>query len=299
MADTLPSVIIYKPENITGNNRNLTDTVKLNIALKSIEKYKEIEQLYIYTKTMNILPPENTEIKFDYITEDRFRDIIKNRNAVQNWKKLANKVKKDNFLDDIDEITYYLRYYMGLKKLKEILLHNAHKDVMDKLKKFLSVGDDYTDYSEEDISTDAEKSAADRTAVVQGAVKTRGNLVALPSTKSMPKQEIVVFNVVSGGRSSQTKGIADYLTQNKCVIVNVAAADNEMRRRTLDFLSGISFAMGGSKARVADYVYVFAPSSMTISNAQPDGSDEDSGLTPSGGDNGEYGDYEGYRGPYR
>ncbi|MCR4784177.1 MAG: cell division protein SepF [bacterium] len=171
--------------------------------------------------------------------------------------------------------------------------------IMDKLKKFLSVGDDYTDYSEEDISTDAEKSAADRTAVVQGAVKTRGNLVALPSTKSMPKQEIVVFNVVSGGRSSQTKGIADYLTQNKCVIVNVAAADNEMRRRTLDFLSGISFAMGGSKARVADYVYVFAPSSMTISNAQPDGSDEDSGLTPSGGDNGEYGDYEGYRGPYR
>ncbi len=78
MADTLPSVIIYKPENITGNNRNLTDTVKLNIALKSIGKYKEIEQLYIYTKTMNILPPENTEIKFDYITEDRFRDIIKN-----------------------------------------------------------------------------------------------------------------------------------------------------------------------------------------------------------------------------
>lgn len=75
MADTLPTVIICKPENITAKNENLSDLDKLNTALKSIDNPKEISQ--IYTETINILPTEIPEKKFSYIKEENFRKIIK------------------------------------------------------------------------------------------------------------------------------------------------------------------------------------------------------------------------------
>lgn len=77
MADTLPSVIIYKPENIFGENRNLTDFAKLEIALKAIKNPEEISQISIYTKTINISPTEFPEKEFSYIKEDSFEKIIK------------------------------------------------------------------------------------------------------------------------------------------------------------------------------------------------------------------------------
>jgi transcriptional regulator with AAA-type ATPase domain len=77
MADTLPTVIIYKPENIIGINRTLTDFAKLNIALKTIENPEKISQISIYTKTINISPTEFPEKKFSYVKEENFREIIK------------------------------------------------------------------------------------------------------------------------------------------------------------------------------------------------------------------------------
>ncbi len=144
--------------------------------------------------------------------------------------------------------------------------------IMEKLKKFLSVGDDYEDYSDEEYAAESGGNPTTQKTAVHESVKARGNLVALPSTKSLPKQEIIVVSIVG---SNQTKGIADYLTQDKCVVVNVSAADKGLSRRTLDFLSGISFARGGSKAKIADNIYIFAPASMTISAAQSDLSDEE------------------------
>lgn len=78
MAENKPSVIIYKPENIFGQNRTLTDFAKLNIALKAIENPKETERICIYSETIDILPSETSEIKYDYITEDEYKEIIKN-----------------------------------------------------------------------------------------------------------------------------------------------------------------------------------------------------------------------------
>ena len=106
----------------------------LRIILSNYSEFKNNQLLYNIRRWLFKAKYLTAEINAKRIA-DFFRDIIKNRNAVQNWKKLANKLKKDNFLDDIDEITYYLRYYIGLKKLKEMLLHNVYKNVMDKLKK--------------------------------------------------------------------------------------------------------------------------------------------------------------------
>jgi len=63
------------------------------------------------------------------------KDIEKYKKAVRNWKKLAKKLKKNNYDDDLDEIYNSLRNLIGLNRLKKPILHNAQKTVMDNLKK--------------------------------------------------------------------------------------------------------------------------------------------------------------------
>ena len=106
----------------------------LRIILSNYTDFKNNQLLYNIRKWQYKAKYLTTKINAKRIA-DFFKDIIKNKNAVQNWKKLASKLNKDNCLDNIDEITYYLRYYIGLKKLKKILLNNIHKDVIDNLKK--------------------------------------------------------------------------------------------------------------------------------------------------------------------
>ena len=61
------------------------------------------------------------------------KDIEKYKNAVKKWKKLAKKLKKNNYDDDLDEIYDRLRNLMGMNKLKKPILHNARKTVMDNI----------------------------------------------------------------------------------------------------------------------------------------------------------------------
>ena len=83
------------------------------------------------------------------------KDILKYKKAVKNWKKLADKLRKNNFDDDLDKMCYYLRKLIGLNKLKKTLLHNINKNTMDDLnknnciKKFLNKIRPYFDKNDE------------------------------------------------------------------------------------------------------------------------------------------------------
>ena len=63
------------------------------------------------------------------------KDIQKKKDAYKNWRKLADKLRKNNFEDDLDELYYNLSNLIALKKLEKLILHNAQKNVMDKLNK--------------------------------------------------------------------------------------------------------------------------------------------------------------------
>ena len=45
------------------------------------------------------------------------KDIQKKKDAYKNWRKLADKLRKNNFEDDLDELYYYLSNLIALKKL--------------------------------------------------------------------------------------------------------------------------------------------------------------------------------------
>lgn len=58
--------------------------------------------------------------------------------------------------------------------------------------------------------------------------------------------------------------IADHLTSNRTVMVNFENTDSETTKRTVDFMSGITYAVGGSVQRVAGTIFMFVPARVEV-----------------------------------
>ena len=61
--------------------------------------------------------------------------------------------------------------------------------------------------------------------------------------------------------------IGDRFKAAQAVIVNLQHADRDLRRRIVDFASGLCYALGGSMERVADQVYLLVPTDVEVSDA--------------------------------
>lgn len=59
--------------------------------------------------------------------------------------------------------------------------------------------------------------------------------------------------------------VADRFKANQPVIVNLEAAERDLRRRLIDFCSGLCYGLGGQMERVADHVYLLTPSNVEVS----------------------------------
>jgi hypothetical protein len=83
------------------------------------------------------------------------KEIEKYKKAIKNWKRLANKLRRDNFNFDLEEILYNLRILKGFKILDKILKNKAQNLVMNALKrnnylqKFLYIIRPYFDKNDE------------------------------------------------------------------------------------------------------------------------------------------------------
>ena len=58
--------------------------------------------------------------------------------------------------------------------------------------------------------------------------------------------------------------IADHLTHSRTVVVNFSKTDTETTKRTIDFMSGITYAVGGGVQRISGNIFVFAPDRVEI-----------------------------------
>jgi cell division inhibitor SepF len=59
---------------------------------------------------------------------------------------------------------------------------------------------------------------------------------------------------------------AEDLKERRPVIVNLEKADEDMARRVLDFISGVTYALNGFYERVGDKVFLFTPSNIIIAD---------------------------------
>ena len=62
----------------------------------------------------------------------------------------------------------------------------------------------------------------------------------------------------------EASGIADHLNNRHTVVLNLEAADREVSRRLVDFLSGVAYANKGTLKRVAKATFLITPSSIDM-----------------------------------
>jgi cell division inhibitor SepF len=79
-----------------------------------------------------------------------------------------------------------------------------------------------------------------------------------------PMQSAKVHVVAPGG-FNDAQEIGDKLKANQPVIVNLQSSDADLRRRLIDFASGLTYGLGGQMERVAKEVFLLTPSNVEIS----------------------------------
>ena len=96
-----------------------------------------------------------------------------------------------------------------------------------------------------------------------GAIATR-----TPVIRPMSAGEATRVQVVAPTRFGDAKEIADCLKTNRPVIVNLQVADRDLQRRMIDFCSGVTYALSGEMEKVADEVFLLAPTNVKVSDEE-------------------------------
>lgn len=66
---------------------------------------------------------------------------------------------------------------------------------------------------------------------------------------------------------NEAQAIGDRFKAGRAVIINLQGVDRDLRRRLVDFASGLCYAVGGKMDRVADQVYLLTPPDVVVSTA--------------------------------
>ncbi|MHB8219607.1 MAG: cell division protein SepF [Acidimicrobiales bacterium] len=89
-----------------------------------------------------------------------------------------------------------------------------------------------------------------------------------PSVRPVSPGEAAKVQVVAPVRFGDAKEIADCLKANRPVIVNLQVADRDLQRRMIDFCSGVTYALSGEMEKVADEVFLLAPTNVKVSDEE-------------------------------
>lgn len=126
-------------------------------------------------------------------------------------------------------------------------LKNLLKDD-DEVDKLNGTEDDYYNVSEEDAMKEAEKT---------------GNKMILLEPRAY----------------SEAQQIADHLKNRNSVVVNLKRVTSDQAKRIFDFLSGVTYAIGGTMQKIGVGIYLVAPKNVNIQGKITDDTEKPSKIT--------------------
>jgi cell division inhibitor SepF len=88
------------------------------------------------------------------------------------------------------------------------------------------------------------------------------------TVRPMSVGDAAKVHVVAPSRFGDAKEIADVLKANRPVIVNLQLAERDLQRRMIDFCSGVTYALSGEMEKVADEVFLLAPTNVKVSDEE-------------------------------
>lgn len=83
--------------------------------------------------------------------------------------------------------------------------------------------------------------------------------------RPIPREAQVKPRSITPLSFNDAQQIADWFKNPQAVIINLEAADRDLRRRLIDFCSGLCYGLGGQMERVADHVYLLTPTNVEVS----------------------------------
>ena len=95
-----------------------------------------------------------------------------------------------------------------------------------------------------------------------------------PFFAELKKNTNNIVGITSGGRSQvvfkkldkfeEVAPVADVLKERKIVILNLETCPNDVAKRVIDFLYGVTYAISGEIKRVAGRAYIIAPNNVPV-----------------------------------
>ncbi|WP_366921445.1 cell division protein SepF [Metallumcola ferriviriculae] len=126
--------------------------------------------------------------------------------------------------------------------------------VLDKVLSFIGFEkddvDDYYDSEPEEHTSDWQEMKRNR----------KANVVSLQSAQQPVK---MVF--LKPRTFDEVQDIANNLKNRRPVILNLESTDKEVAQRIVDFLSGSTYALGGSMQKLSAAIFLFMPQNIDIS----------------------------------
>ncbi len=90
--------------------------------------------------------------------------------------------------------------------------------------------------------------------------KKGGNIVNLPTAQ--PKQIKVM--VVEPFVFDDAQHVADHLKNRKPVVINLENTDKDVAKRMIDFISGTTYALGGTIQKIGNNIFLCAPNNVDV-----------------------------------
>lgn len=101
--------------------------------------------------------------------------------------------------------------------------------------------------------------------------KKNSNIVNLPTAQKQMK-----VMVVEPFAFDDAQHIADHLKNRKPVVVNLENCDKEVAKRMIDFISGTTYALGGSIQKIGNDIFLCAPNNVDVTySPHEEGSDKE------------------------
>lgn len=97
------------------------------------------------------------------------------------------------------------------------------------------------------------------------AVQAQPKSAVSGSVRPIAASAATKVQVVAPTSFGEAQEIGECFRSMQPVIVNLTGVDRDLKRRLVDFASGLTFGLGGDMKRVADSVFMLTPSNVEVS----------------------------------
>ena len=123
-----------------------------------------------------------------------------------------------------------------------------------------------THFGEEDDFYDATLEDDLLEEVVEPRAATEGTASEIPAGVGIGGGSLEL-KVVHSEKYEDVVMVAEHLLEHCTVVLDLNDATKEIRRRILDFLSGVAFSIGGQVRRVTENTFIITPSNVDVSES--------------------------------